>query len=39
MIYDQKEVDFIFSIDDYDKVNRAGDGKLAKDFSSVVRRF
>ena len=39
MIYDQKEVDFIFSIDDPIYVNVAGDGKLAKDFGSVMRRF
>ena len=39
MIYDQKEVDFIFSIDEYSTVDGAGDGKLAKDFGSVIRRF
>ena len=39
MIYDQKKVDFVFSIDDTNHVNRAGDGKLAKDFGSVMRRF
>ena len=39
MRYDQKEVDFIFSIDETTDVNRAGNGKLAKDFGSVMRRF
>ena len=39
MRYDQKEVDFIFSIDDTINVNGAGNGKLATDFGSVMRRF
>ena len=39
MRYDQKEVDFIFSIDNTKTVNGAGDGKLAKGFDSVMRRF
>ena len=39
MRYDQKVVDFFFSFDDTIYVNRAGDGKLAKDFGSVMRRF
>ena len=39
MRYDQKEVDLIFSIDETAKVDRAGNGKLAKDFGSVMRRF
>jgi hypothetical protein len=39
MRYDQKEVDFIFSIDETAIVNGAGNGKLAKDFGSVMRRF
>ena len=39
MRYDQKEVDFIFSIEETMIVNGAGDGKLAIDFGSVMRRF
>mgnify|MGYP000394256491 CR=1 FL=1 len=39
MTYDQKEVDFSFSINNTSIVNRAGNGTLTKDFGSVMRRF
>ena len=39
MTYDQKEVDFSFSINNTSIVNGAGNGTLAKDFGSVMRRF